>query len=77
MSLWYGVFSAGGTPSPIANRVEKVVREALANPQIREQMAQQGVESAPAVTSTAFRRLVADDLAKWGKVIKDANIQLE
>ncbi len=77
MSLWYGVFAAGATPTPIAERVEKAVRNALADPAIREQMAQQGVEPATAVSSLDFRRFVADEISKWGKVIKDTNIKLE
>lgn len=77
MSIWYGVFAAGGTSGAIVDRVGKAVRSTLANPLIREQMAQQGVEPAAAETTVDFRRFVADEYAKWGKVIKDTNVKVE
>jgi len=76
MSTWYGVFASGGTPPEIAARLATEVKKALDVPQVREQTLAQGVEPA-ANTPPEFRKFVNDEMAKWAKVIKAANIRAD
>lgn len=76
MSTWYGVFASGGTPPEIASRLAAEVKKALDHPQVREQILAQGVEPV-ANTPPEFRKFVNDEMAKWAKVIKAANIQAD
>jgi tripartite-type tricarboxylate transporter receptor subunit TctC len=43
---------------------------------VRERFLQQGIE-AKTGTAEAFAALVRDELVKWGKVIRTANIKVE
>lgn len=76
MSSWYGVFASGGTPAKTAAHLAAEVKKALEIPQVHEQILVQGIEP-QASTPAEFRKFVNDELAKWGKVIRAANIQAE
>ena len=73
---WYAVFAPAGIPKAAIGKLSAEFAKILAMPDIREKIASQGMESfisAPEV----FAALVKADHAKWGKVIKTANIKLE
>jgi tripartite-type tricarboxylate transporter receptor subunit TctC len=75
-SSWYGVFAGGATSGDTIERLAQEVHTAIAQPQVKTQIDRQGVE--PAVNSPAeFRRLVADEIAKWGKVVKSVGVKLD
>ena len=76
ISEWFGILAPKGTPEPIITRVHDELEKILATPAMAEKLAQQGfmpVSNSPA----EFSQLIRDDLAKWEKVIKQANIRLD
>ena len=76
MGSWYGVFTTGGTPAPIAEQLAGEIRKVLGDPAVKEQILAQGIE--PVTDSPAeFTRFVNDELVKWRKVFKAANITSE
>jgi tripartite-type tricarboxylate transporter receptor subunit TctC len=73
-SNWYGFAAPKNTPSDIINKVNSEINTALADPKIETRLAELGgvpFSSSPA----AFAKFVADDTAKWAKVIRAANIK--
>jgi tripartite-type tricarboxylate transporter receptor subunit TctC len=73
-SLWYGLGAPRSTPPEIIDKLNKEVNVALADPKIRERLAEQG--SAAMVGSSAdFGRFIAEETEKWAKVIQAANIK--
>lgn len=76
MGIWYGLAAPAATPKDILARLHKEITRIQSLPDIRERFTQLGTE---ATTSSpeAFTALVREELAKWGKVIKAANIQVE
>ena len=76
MGIWYGLVAPAATPKDILARLHKEITRIQSLPDIRERFTQLGTE---ATTSTpdAFTTLVREELAKWGKVIKAANIKVE
>ena len=72
----YGIVAPTGTPSAITQKVHEAVGKVLAYPEVRKQLAAQG---AIAVTSTPqeYRQLMDQESAKWGALVKKANITLE
>jgi tripartite-type tricarboxylate transporter receptor subunit TctC len=74
VAIWYGLFATGGTPANIASRLAGEVRKALAVPKVREHLLAEGLEAAPN-TPAEFAKFVNDELAKWARVVKSANIQ--
>ena len=73
---WYGVLAPAGTPKPIIDKLSVEIARILALPDVREQLGTLGVD--PFVSSPEeFGTLMKAEMAKWGKVIKTANIKLE
>ncbi len=73
---WYGVFAPTGTPAAIVTRVNAELVKILALPEIKAQFAAQGVETGGG-RPEQFAALIREDYAKWGKLIKEANIKPE
>jgi tripartite-type tricarboxylate transporter receptor subunit TctC len=74
VSNWYSVMSVGGTPKPIIKRLHEEIHRAIASPDMRERLANAGLEPAPN-TPEQFRAMVAAEIKRWKGVVKDAGIQ--
>jgi tripartite-type tricarboxylate transporter receptor subunit TctC len=75
-SFWYGLGAPRSTPPEVIDKLNKEVNAALADPNIRERLVEQG--SVPMIGSSAdFGRLIAEETEKWGGVIRAANIKAE
>ncbi len=76
MQSWQGVFAPAGTPQPIVDRVAREVAAIVATPDVQARLRNMGVEPDGRVSApfAAFQRA---EVAKWGKVIRDAGIQAE
>jgi len=73
-SNWYGFAAPRDTPSNIIDKLNTEINAALADPKIKARFAELGgtpLSSSPAT----FAKFVADDTAKWAKVIRAANIK--
>jgi tripartite-type tricarboxylate transporter receptor subunit TctC len=73
-SGWYGVGAPKNTPIEIVNILNKEINTALADPKIQTRLADLGgklLTGSPA----EFGKVIADETAKWGKVIRAANIK--
>jgi tripartite-type tricarboxylate transporter receptor subunit TctC len=76
VDLWYGLFAPAGTPKEIVQRYNAAVNEILAMPKVKEALEKQGL-SAIGGAPERLRDLVAKDLARWAKVVKEAGITAE
>jgi tripartite-type tricarboxylate transporter receptor subunit TctC len=73
---WFGLLAPAGTPPAVIDVLHRELAKALATPDSGERMKQQGLD--PVVNNPAeFGNVIRTDIAKWGKVIKDANIRLQ
>ncbi|MDQ0586513.1 Bug family tripartite tricarboxylate transporter substrate binding protein [Variovorax paradoxus] len=73
---WYGVFTTGGTPQPVVNRLAKEIAAVVETPAIRETIAKMGME-ASALGPAEFSKLVTADSQKWDKVVKAVGVKLD
>ena len=73
---WYSVVAVGGTPKPILKRLHDELMRAIASPDMRERLAAGALEPAPN-TPEQFRKMIANELQRWARVIKDAGIRQE
>lgn len=71
---WYGLVAPAGVPAPIISRLHAETRKALAAPELQAQLASQGLVPA-SMSSAEFAAMIRDDFNKWGRLIKEANIQ--
>ena len=74
---WYGVLVPAGTPAAAIDRLHREIAKAVVLPDARERFAGAGLEARPSRSPKEFAAFVAADVARWGKVIKQANIRLE
>ncbi|MDQ7957901.1 MAG: tripartite tricarboxylate transporter substrate binding protein [Pseudomonadota bacterium] len=69
-TLWIGLFAPAGTPPAVLASLQQAAQQALAAPDLRAKLDQQGVEIAPPTSPEQFARLLQDDLAKWARIVK-------
>jgi tripartite-type tricarboxylate transporter receptor subunit TctC len=65
-----------GTPNAIVSRLSAAVRGILKEPETEKRFTAMGLEII-ASTPDEFRRDIADDVKRWAKVVKDANIKVD
>jgi tripartite-type tricarboxylate transporter receptor subunit TctC len=76
MALWIGVFAPAGTPQDIAAKLNAEVVRIVKLPDIREKLAGMGVEPL-GNTSEQMAEWIRGEIAKFGPVVKAANIKAE
>ena len=72
---WNGVFVPAGTPAAIVAKLNGGLNEVLRRPDIAARLKSLNVDFRQN-TSDEFRAFVADETAKWGKVVREAGIKL-
>jgi tripartite-type tricarboxylate transporter receptor subunit TctC len=71
---WYGMIAPAATPSTIVAALNKLATQAMADPSVKEKLADQGLTLEPQ-TPDEFRALIDAETKKWTKVIKDAGVE--
>jgi tripartite-type tricarboxylate transporter receptor subunit TctC len=75
-SAWFGLGAPKDTSGEIIAKLNKEINAALADPKIKAQLADMGgIELA--LSSADFGKLITDEMAKWGKVVKFAGIKAD
>ena len=75
-SQWYGVGAPSGTPADVVMKLNKEINAGLADPQLKARITELGGEPM-SMTPDNFRKHIADETAKWAKVIKFAGIKVK
>jgi tripartite-type tricarboxylate transporter receptor subunit TctC len=76
VTSWYGLLAPAGTPRDIINRLNAEWAKIAADPDTKEKMQKAGFETV-AVTAEQFSDFIRQDIARWGKVIKEANLSVD
>lgn len=72
----YALYSPAGTPNAIVSLLNRETNAVLQMADVRAKLAGIGIDIAGS-TPDELRKEVASEIAKWAKVIKDANIKQE
>ena len=72
---WNGVFLPHGTPPAILSSLNGAINEALRSPDVKDRFEQLNIDSRQN-TPEEFRAFVKDQIERWGKVVKEANIKI-
>ena len=75
-SVWFGLFAPAKTPPAIIAKINRDVVASLQSPEAKDALLAQGAETMP-TTPAEFGAFVKAEVAKWGKVIKEAGIKAE
>ena len=77
MTTWFGIAMPKGTPAAVVQRVNAEIGKALAAPEVVARLGAMGVDAAKPDTPAAFATFIADDVARWKKVVKDAGVTVD
>jgi tripartite-type tricarboxylate transporter receptor subunit TctC len=73
---WYGLVAPAGTPAEVVALLNQHVNKALESEDVRARLAAEGAEPTPA-TPQAFGALIAREIPRWGKVVRNARITVD
>ncbi len=76
LTNWFALVLPAATPADIRNRLHAEVVKILRAPDMREKFLAMGAEAVGS-TQEQFGAFIKSETAKWGKVIRDANIKAE
>jgi tripartite-type tricarboxylate transporter receptor subunit TctC len=71
---WYGMIAPAATPPAVIATLNRIANEAMADPQVKAKMADQGLTLA-GDTPEHFHAFIEAETTRWAKVIKDAGVE--
>lgn len=74
--IWYGMYAPAGLAPELAARIHADVAALLATPELADLLSRQGLSVLPGSAQDLAHR-TREDLAKWSKVVKTANIKVD
>lgn len=73
---WYGLFTTGGTPKPIVDRLNKEIVRIVALPEVREKITAQG--ALPKTNSAEeFGRFLGNEMSNWKSLASTLKLKFE
>jgi len=76
VSGWYGVIGPARLPKSIVTTLNQEINRIIQDPGMRETLSREGSD-AMSSTPSEFAAIIASDIAKWSKVVKEAHIKLD
>ena len=73
---WIGIMTTGGTPGPVINQLAAAFKAAITTPKAMKMWETQGTTPVGS-TPEEFRKLLANEMGVWKKLVKDNNIKSE
>ena len=75
-SGFQGILAPAGTPPAAVAKLSEALLKALAQPEVLEKFATQGLDAAPS-SPAEFAAFIRNEIAKWGRIAKEANIKVD
>jgi tripartite-type tricarboxylate transporter receptor subunit TctC len=76
VATWYALWAPKGTPAEIVTRMRAEVDKALKTQLISDTWKKNG-SPVPALSGEAFGKFLTAEIARWGAVVKEAQVKLE
>ncbi len=73
---WWGILFPAGVPRTIIDKVNADLVKALATQDVKSRLGELGVETVSS-TPEQFGQFMASEAARWGKLVKEANLRVE
>src|SRR5665213_56489 len=74
---WFGLAAPAGTPPDVVKKLHDAAVKALNDPEIKARYAKLAMTADPSASPEAFTKFAQEESKRWGKVVKDANIQAQ
>ena len=73
---WYGVVGPAGMPASVVKQLNETLAQVLKAPDLRDKLSVEAVEPIT-MSSEQFGQFVQTDIARWTKLARERNIQLD
>jgi tripartite-type tricarboxylate transporter receptor subunit TctC len=73
---WYGLLAPAGTPREIIDKVHAEIARALTRVEVRKRLETDGADPI-SMTPAEFSAMIKSEIARWGRVIREAAITAE
>ena len=77
LTSWNGIWGPAGTPKEVVDTISGNVQAVLAEKDVQDKLEAIGFEVRPSKSPAEFQQYIADQLAHWTKLVKDAAIKAE
>jgi tripartite-type tricarboxylate transporter receptor subunit TctC len=74
VAQWYGLFAPAGTPQVVVDKLNRVLNEVLADPQVIERFRSHGAQVEPGPPDVLSLK-VKSELARWSEVVQQARLE--
>jgi tripartite-type tricarboxylate transporter receptor subunit TctC len=74
---WFALMAPKGTPAPIVAKLNDALLKTVSLPQVKEEFAKVGVEPFTQSSPEVFRKFLDDEIARWGKIARDAGAKAD
>ena len=75
-TIWLGLMAPRGTPKPVVDKLNEAITKIVSQPDVKQAWAKQGAV-AMVMSPEVFDKYARDDITKWDRVIKTANIKVD
>ena len=73
---WYGVSGPANLPPAIITLLNTEINNAIQSPEMKERLSSEAIQPMP-MSPEQFGQYIKDDIARWSKIAKARNIQLD
>ncbi|WP_398499382.1 Bug family tripartite tricarboxylate transporter substrate binding protein [Variovorax sp.] len=73
---WFMLYAPAGMPAAQRDRLRETTRQVLAQPEVREKLAQQGIEQAE-MNADQLDAFARTEIAKWGEAVQRSGAQVD
>ena len=76
VSNWIGLFAPAGTPMDIVNKMNAETQKIMRSPEVQARLEAEGAKFMP-MTAQQFAAFQREELERWGRIIREANIRID
>jgi tripartite-type tricarboxylate transporter receptor subunit TctC len=76
VTVWFGILTVAGTPREVVQRLNTEMVKIITSPEVKERFRKSGIDVV-ASSSEQFSDFLKSEVARWAKVVQDANIKAD
>ena len=76
-TFWFGLYAPAGTPMEIVRRLHAAAAKGLAKQEVRDKIAQQGMDASPSASPEAFAAEIRAEAPMWERVIRESGAKVD
>lgn len=73
---WFGILGPANLPRDVVAKLNADINKALKDPELQKKLGAQGADIAGS-TPEQFGKLIRDDIARWGRIVKDSGARID